>query len=530
MADTYQADGSGIPALTLVQGGTINFYQGTGCGAPFGFTYPGTDANNPLPSPQLSFPMPSAPDGQQGGASLIWNPYPADSAFGGLGYDSFLTGWSPVDSYNLLPMTLCGVVSGGGAGAATYSGQAWQPFTPANVGDYAEANWDMVISCQLNVAVAGVYTFKVSSNDAVVIGISNGATRVSGPMVFANGNVLTKTAWRGYPVVMAQNIQTDKFTGDTGTNPDTGLPYQFTTLSTFVVSLPAGIVGIELDYACHDQSRVLSLNWMMGSTVVSGVTYFNSSPQSPILPIPGTNGADNVVAPFGFLVSDSKDGRSLIKTLQDAYLFDIAESDFTLKFVLRGANASVMMINEDALGLVDDKKKIVETVVQEQDAPRLVVVNYTDPSLQWQQGSQQKQRNSRVVTTLNQTKLDLTDLCISGTEGRSIAEKTLFQTWMERSPYEINLSSPYFALLDPTDVVDFVFEGIVYQERLKSVSIGQNFATQTSGVSQLPTAYASSVGGAPSAPVIVTVAFALLLSNGGGYITLDDGSHILLSS
>jgi hypothetical protein len=101
---------------------------------------------------------------------------------------------------------------------------------------------------------------------------------------------------------------------------------------------------------------------------------------------------------------------------------------------------------------------------------------------------------------------------------------------MERSPYEINLSSPYFALLDPTDVVDFVFEGIVYQERLKSVSIGQNFATQTSGVSQLPTAYASSVGGAPSAPVIVTVAFALLLSNGGGYITLDDGSHILLSS
>jgi hypothetical protein len=126
--------------------------------------------------------------------------------------------------------------------------------------------------------------------------------------------------------------------------------------------------------------------------------------------------------------------------------------------------------------------------------------------------------------------MDLKDLCISGTEARQIAEVTLFETWMERLPYEINLHSPYYALLDPTDVVDFVFENIVYQERLKAVTIGQNFALKTTGVSQLPTAYASAVPGAPSAPVIVTVAYGLLLDDGGGYMTLDDGSHILIST
>lgn len=538
-ADNYQADGSGIPALTMVQGGVVSFYQGTGCGAPFGFSYPNTDFNIPLPQPQLTFPLPGPTISGQGGASLIFNPYPADSSFSSLGYESFLEGWTPLASYNLLPMTLAGVVSGGGAGAATYSGQAWQPFTPNNVGSFAEANWDAVVTATFNVAVAGIYTFKVSSNDSVVIGMGGGATRVSGPMVFGNSfHTLTKSAKNGYPIVMSQNIETNKYldgSGNalTGINLATGLPYQHTTLSTFTVSLPVGQVGIELDYACHAESRCLSINWMMGSTIIAGVPNFNSGPQSAILPIPGTNGADSVVAPFGFLVSDSKDGRSLIKTLQDAYFFDVMENEFALHFVLRGGSTSpnLMQIPQESLGLVSDKKALVETYTQEQDAPRLVIVNYVDPSLQYQQGSQQKQRNSRAVITLNQTTLDMTDLCISGTEARSMAEKTLFQTWMERLSYPINFGCASFALLDPTDVVDFVYENTVYQERLKSVSIGTNYAVQTSGVSQLPTAYASAVGGAPSSPLINVVEYALLMNgNGNGYITLNDGSHILLSN
>jgi len=535
-ADTYQTDGSGIPALTMLQGGMVHCYQGAGTGAPWKFSYPGTDNNYPLPSPKLTWQLPND-------ASINFNPYPADDTYvsntapDGEHYWSFLQGWTNTSAYNLQPMTLAGVVSGGGLGAASYDGNSWQPFTPTNVGEWHEANWNMVVSCTLNVAVAGTYTFKVSANSACIIGMGNGATRVQnpdgswGPMLFSTAygapSHLSKTALNGLPIVMAKNVDMGVYNNIGGINPHTGLPYLNTELSTFTVSLPAGLVSMEVDYGCHVNGRVMCINWMIGTPAEIEA---GTAVQSPLLPVVGSAGASPVVQPFGFLISDQKDGKSLISTLQDAYLFDLAESDFKMKFVQRGAHQSVMQIPESDLGLVADKKKIIETVVQEQDAPKTVIVNYLDttPGLDYQQGSQQKMRSSRVVTTLNQKTLDLTDLAISGDEARAIAEKTLFEDWMERSPYEFNLSSPFYSVLDPTDVVQFAFENVVYQERLKTVGVGQNYAVKTTGVSQLPQAYASVIVGAPVSPVIVTV-YNWLEQDDGSFFLQEDGSHFLIS-
>jgi len=63
---------------------------------------------------------------------------------------------------------------------------------------------------------------------------------------------------------------------------------------------------------------------------------------------------------------------------------------------------------------------------------------------------------------------------------------------------------------------------------MQGVSVGQNYAIKLQGVSQLPTAYASSVPGAPSAPIIVNVSHALQQEN-GFYILQTDGTHFLLN-
>lgn len=467
--DVYQADGSGIPALTLSTGGVINFYQeGSGStGAPFLFTYPGKDGNIPLPSPKAVYTM--LPN-----QTFIFNPYPAATISG---YTSFLQGWTELLSYELTPMVIVGVQSGG-SGPATWDGTSVAPWVPGNVGHFSQANWGMVMSASLSVAVAGEYTFKVSCKDGALIGIGGGATRISGTMI--NQRSQTRTALKGYPLMFANNIN----------NPDGSTNI---TLSTFVVNFPApGIYGIECDYACHDDARTFCVNWMMNGA------------QSPILPTPGTAGADAITDTFGFIVNNQKDGLSILQELESAFFFDTAESDFMLKFVRRGVHASALTISEDDMGLFDDGTKLEETIIQEQDAPQTVTVTYMDPTIDYQQGSQSHQRSSRIVITKNQQTLDL-DLVLSQTMARQIAEKTLFTTWMERQPYAFNLWRAFYALLDATDTVEFVFEGIPYQSRLKAITVGQNMAMKIESVSQLAAAYASAAAGGSSLGYVVTV-------------------------
>jgi hypothetical protein len=479
LADVYQEDGSGIPALALLTGGVVTYYQGSGCGAPWEFTYPGDGANQPLPSPLFSYPM-------QPNQTIMFNPYPAtqDSTTGS--YKSFCPGWTTLTSYDLIPMAIVGVTSGG-SGPATWDGTAVVPWVPGNVGDWSQANWNMAVCCQISIAVAGQYTFYCSSNDAVIIGFGNGATRVSGPMVNNSSHRQTKTCIKGYPIVMMENI-------DMGEHDDVPQPHSDSTLSTFVVNFPkTGTYGIEVNYACHVDARCLCLNWDMNGQ------------QSPLLPISGATGANPIAESFGYVITEQKDGRSLINDLKNAYFFDCAESDFMMNWIRRGVHPSVMTIPEADLGLIADNAKLKETITQEQDAPRIVTVTYTDPSIDYQQGSQYKLRSSRVVTSLNQTTVDL-PLVLTETMALQVAELTLYSTWMERTPYELNLWKSFYALLDPTDTVDFVFESVPYQQRLTELSIGQDYSLKLEGVSQFTGGYTSqAVGSTPQGTVAVVL-------------------------
>jgi hypothetical protein len=195
----------------------------------------------------------------------------------------------------------------------------------------------------------------------------------------------------------------------------------------------------------------------------------------------------------GYLITRPTPAAQILQTLMQAFFFDICESDGKLKCVPRGL-ASVETIPEEDLGMEADKAKIVETQGQEQDLPRDVTVLYNDEDLDYQQGKQIKSRNSRIVSTRNSEIITL-PLTMARDFARQVAEKALYLRWLERNAYTTNLWKPKYMLLDPTDVLQFVYEGMTFQIRVMDTSIGQGFVVAINGLGDNARNYLSTVQG-----------------------------------
>lgn len=204
----------------------------------------------------------------------------------------------------------------------------------------------------------------------------------------------------------------------------------------------------------------------------------------------------------GYLLTSQVDAKSALQNLMAAYFLDVVESDFKLYFIPRGFNSSVLTIPEDDLGIGDDKAKLIETQTMPQELPRFVSVNYIDPTLDWQQNNQIKNRNSRVVKTKQALSLSL-PMVLDATEARQIAEKALYLAWLERKPWQFNLFRPSYMVIDPADIISFVYENTTYTMRVVGNTIGVNYGMQIQGVSEDPNNYSAvSVGGTD--PAITT--------------------------
>lgn len=198
-------------------------------------------------------------------------------------------------------------------------------------------------------------------------------------------------------------------------------------------------------------------------------------------------------AVLGYAVTRPTPAAEVIKVLMQAYYFDACESDGALRFIPRGL-ASKLTIPEASLGLVSDKGKLVETVSQEQDLPQQFTVLYNDPEQDYQQGRQLKGRNTRIVRTKQQTVITF-PMTMTADWARQVAEKALYLQWLERTAYQMNLAEAYYMLLDPTDVIEFIYEGITFEVRIVENSLGQGFAVMLSCVSENGKNYLSSAAG-----------------------------------
>lgn len=202
----------------------------------------------------------------------------------------------------------------------------------------------------------------------------------------------------------------------------------------------------------------------------------------------------------GYLIGRPAGAASILQPLAKAYFFDMVESDGLLKAVPRGGS-SVMTIPEDDLGIDSDKAKLTDDqIIQEQDLPREVQVIYSDPAQDYQQNKQSKRRNSAVVKTLQQMIVQL-PMALTADTAAQIAEKLQFLAYLERKQYGWSNWKAIYQLLDPTDVVQFVYGGATYQARLLKTSNGAGFVVQMSAVSEDSDQYTNSpstVGGTTS--------------------------------
>jgi len=203
----------------------------------------------------------------------------------------------------------------------------------------------------------------------------------------------------------------------------------------------------------------------------------------------------------GYLVTAQGDGKSALQTPMAAHFIDAAESDFVLKFIPRGTESPVMTIPEADLGLVADKAKLTETIVQQQELPKEIDVVFIDPTIDYQQNKTQKMRSSRTVKTKQIVAMNL-PLLLTPTQARQIAEKALIIAYVERKPYDMNLWKMAYAVLDPTDVVNFIYEGATYQARIVTAGLGVGYSVTLSMVSEAPSTYLSVATGGVATGVI----------------------------
>jgi len=203
----------------------------------------------------------------------------------------------------------------------------------------------------------------------------------------------------------------------------------------------------------------------------------------------------------GYAVTRTTAAAEIIKTLFQAYFFDACESDGTLRFIPRGLS-SVVTIPEIDLGLLQDGAKVKpEQISQAQDLPQSVTVMYNDVAMDFQQGKQLKQRSSRIIKTRQQQIIEL-PLTLDASLARQIAEKTLWIAWLERTSYSTNLWRALYMVLDPTDVLSFVYEGLTFQIRVLDSVLGQGFTVTINGAGDNQGAYLSSAIGGSAAGFI----------------------------
>jgi hypothetical protein len=196
----------------------------------------------------------------------------------------------------------------------------------------------------------------------------------------------------------------------------------------------------------------------------------------------------------GYLLTGQVDGKSALQNPFSAFFVDCVESDFKLKFVPRGTTSSVLQVPESDLGLVADKAKLSETIPQQQELAREVAVTFIDPTIDWQTNKQHKKRHSRVVKTKQTVTISL-PMVFTVDEARQIADKALYLAYLNSKPFDLNLWKMSYSVLDPTDIVQFVYQGNVYQMRVTNNNLGVSYTMAISGVSEQTSAYTSVISG-----------------------------------
>lgn len=171
----------------------------------------------------------------------------------------------------------------------------------------------------------------------------------------------------------------------------------------------------------------------------------------------------------GFVISTPQTARGAIETLQTAYFFDAVESASQIKFVSRGGE-SLLSLVEDALAMPEgDAPPLGIVRAQELELPRRVNAVYLSRMQNYQAAMRYAER--QVTESLDNLTLDLPVVC-DDQQAQRIADITLYSLWVGRTSYRFELPVRY-AQLEPADVLTINRDGILHRMRV----VGTRFLT-----------------------------------------------------
>jgi hypothetical protein len=208
----------------------------------------------------------------------------------------------------------------------------------------------------------------------------------------------------------------------------------------------------------------------------------------------------------GYVVSRRMAAREALEPLLGSFFIDAVETDGILRFVPRGG-ASVATIGKEDLGAddsgSDEPTRLSETRVQDVELPQRLDIVHVDPTRDHQPNTQHASRiNDAIITREKQTR----EISISLTpdEAKQIAERTLYNAWVERNQYKFSVL-PKWLRLDPADVVTVNIDDVSLKLRLNKVDFGGNNVVSCEAVAEDEIVYISnstgSGGGLPSVPI-----------------------------
>lgn len=192
----------------------------------------------------------------------------------------------------------------------------------------------------------------------------------------------------------------------------------------------------------------------------------------------------------GYLVGNQSTSRSVIDNLRATFLFDGADSDFKIKFVMRGKD-SVRTLTED--DFLMSEEIIKENRTQEIELPQKVGLSYLNRDQDYNSGTQASQRILEPLASMSSR--NVIEMQLSGALTDIIAkrqaEKILKEAWNSRTNFTFQLPWKHLDL-DATDVVTLRLNKLSADVRLTGYDWADEMVLDAQAVTQLPGQYQSS--------------------------------------
>lgn len=156
----------------------------------------------------------------------------------------------------------------------------------------------------------------------------------------------------------------------------------------------------------------------------------------------------------GYVVDNVASGRAALEPLQVYQPFDLIESDGLLKTKAYGTISDASVSSTEARAARDAQEQppsLQTTRAQELDLPREISIDFLDPALDFQRGSQRAQR---ITGNAKNTETIRLPVVCPAQKAKQVAESQLYRRWVERAQHEVCLNRN-FAALDVGDVISF---------------------------------------------------------------------------